>query len=90
MRGTGAASEVGSNGDVSAPTVRKMWTSSLTKYQASAEEVLGGMRVEPEGAQGLTRDELVGSGNAPFSRVGATHRGRARIHEFIARPLRLP
>ena len=37
----------------------------MTNYRASAEEVLSGMRVKLEGAQGLTRDELVGAGDAP-------------------------
>jgi catalase len=56
---------LGNNGDVIDPTVWGTWTSSVTNYQASAEEVLGGMRVELENGQGLTRDELVGAGNAP-------------------------
>ena len=56
---------LGNNGDVIDPTVWGTWTSSVTNYQASAEEVLGGMRVKLENAQGLTRDELVGAGNAP-------------------------
>ncbi len=57
--------KLGNNGDVIDPTVWGTWTSSVTNYQASAEEVLSGMRVKLEGAQGLTRDELAGAGNAP-------------------------
>jgi catalase len=61
----GRLAKLGNNGDVIDPTVWGTWTSSVTNYQASAEEVLGGMRVKLEGAQGLTRDELAGAGNAP-------------------------
>jgi catalase len=35
---------LGRNGDMIDPTVWGQWTSSVTNYQASAEEVLGGMR----------------------------------------------
>jgi len=38
---------LGKNGDKINPTVWGQWTSSVTNYRASAEEVLGGMRNVP-------------------------------------------
>lgn len=40
--------KLGSNGDTIDPTVWGQWTSSVKNYQATAEEVLNGMREAPE------------------------------------------
>jgi catalase len=50
--------KLGSNGDRIDPTVWGKWTSSVRNYQATAEEVLGGMRItvpEPRPEEMVTR-----------------------------------
>jgi catalase len=55
--------KLGENGDAIDPTVWGTWTSSVTNRRTTAEEVLGGMRIE-ENADEDTREEAMASADS--------------------------